>query len=481
MCITSLHANLILSISEHCDSNVARWNIWQADTRKCSSQGEKSLENSTTLEKIRSFRSQQAKLLGYQNFAEMSMETKMAGSIENINNTLQILIEHARPKQEDELKLLQLFAEKNGDDKPLEIQDLLFWKRKFLKLQYNYDEELLREYFPLPKVLSGLFELSERLFDIQIRERPGVQTWHEDVKYYEIFENSDGVEPISGFYIDLYTREDAKILMQHNPGWMVGIRNGCNITRTTPLSALIFNFAAPLYGKPSLLSFTEVQMLFKKFGFALQHLLTRTNYSEVAGQSNVEWDAVEIPGHVLSSFLYDPATLRSISSHYVTEDVLPQSQIDAIKQQQTFFSGYNLSHQIYLSKLDLDMHIKPDFWLDIVKDLWPKYKILPLDKRDAHPCSWLDVFSGHWGAAYFSHVWSRVIAADAFNAFSEDGSKIEDVGKRFKATYLHSCGGSHPAEIFRRFRGRDPSTKALINELGLNKVAKDVKTSRDEK
>lgn len=431
------------------------------------------MENSTTLENIRSFRLQQAKILGYKNFAEMSMETKMAGSIENINNTLQTLIEHARPKQEDELKLLQLFAEKNGHEGPLEIQDLLFWKRKFLKLQYNYDEEMLREYFPLPKVLSGLFELSERLFNIHIKERQGVQTWHDDVKYYDIFEDSDGTDPISGFYIDLYTREDAKILLQENPGWVVGIRNGCNITQTTPLSALIFNFAAPLYGKPSLLSFSEVQMLFNKFGYALQHLLTKTNHSEVAGVSNIEWDAVEIPGHVMSSFLYEPAILQSISSHYITEDVLPQSQIDAIKNQRAFFAGYNLSQQIYLSKLDLDLHIKPEFWLDIVKNLWTQYKVLPLDKKDSHPCSWLPIFSGDWAAAYYSHVWSRVIAADAFNAFNEEGAKIEDIGKRFKTTYLNLGGGCAPAEIFRRFRGRDPSTKALIKSLGLNQVVKD--------
>lgn len=466
---------------EYCHDKTARWNIWQADTRKASGQADKSLENSTILENIRSYRNQQAKVLGYGNFAEMSMETKMAGTIENVDNTFKTLLDHALPQQEQELSLLHQFAEQNGHKGPLEVQDVPYWRRKCLKLQYNFDEEIIREYFPLHHVLNGLFELSERLFNITIKERQGVQTWHEDVKYYEIFDNSNGTDPISGFYIDLYTREEAKILLPENPGWMVGIRNRSSITHTTALSALIFNFPPPIYGKPSLLSLADVQMLFNKFGYALQHLLTTANYSEVAGVSNIEWDAVKIPGHVLSEFLYNPEILQRISSHYVTEDPLSSVQLLAIQNQRKFFAGYDLSQELYLSKLDLDLHIKTDFWLDIVKDLYPKYKVLPLDKKDAHPCSWLPIFSGDWAAAYFSHLWSRFVAADAYNAFEGDSKNIEEVGKRFRDTYLSSGGGNSPAEVFRRFRGRDPSTKALISSLGLDNGTMDVTNKKGGK
>uniref|UniRef100_A0A1B0DHY8 Peptidase M3A/M3B catalytic domain-containing protein n=2 Tax=Phlebotomus papatasi TaxID=29031 RepID=A0A1B0DHY8_PHLPP len=351
----------------------------------------------------------------------------------------------------------------------LEAHDIPYYRRKQLKALHHYDEEIIREYFPLPKVLTGMLELCERMFQIRIVERPGVDTWHEDVRYFDVL---DEEQPVAGFYLDLYTREDVKMQMKDNFGWTVGIRNRSSVTKTNPLSALIFNFPSPIYGKPSLLSFDDVVMLFQRFGYALQHLLTKVNYSEVAGVSNIEWDAVEVASHVMAHFLYNPTTLKEISSHYATEDPLTDAMVKSIQASRTHLAGYDLCQELYFSALDMELHARKDFWVDVMRELWPRYMTLPLEKKDAHPCSFTPIFSGDWAAAYFSHVWSQVIAADVYSAFHEASNNPEAlaaVGRRFRDTFLAMGGACAPAEVFRRFRGRDPSPKALISVLGLKK------------
>lgn len=405
------------------------------------------------------------------------METKMAGNVQNVRNTLGKLLERALPAQQYELESLTEFASERGFDGNLNLWDVPYWKRKQRKSLYNYNDETLKEYFPLPKVLNGLIELTERLFNITIKERSGVKAWHKDVRYFDIFESHSSA-PVAGFYLDLYRRKDAKLRTQENNGWMVSIRNHSFVTDTKPLASLIFNFQPPKVDKPSLLLFDEVKLLFHKFGYGLQHLLTRTKYSDVAGLSNVEWDAVDISGHVMANWLYDTITLQNISSHFESEDPLPRDMIDDLKLSMQHMAGYDLCQQLYLSNLDLDLYSTKDFWLDIVKKLWPQHFVLPLDKLDSHPCSFTEIFSGEWAAAYYSQIWSQIIAADVYGAFHEaqgNEKQIQDVGKRFRDTYLSLGGSCHPSEVFRRFRGRDPSPKALLAKLGLRrKVIKEV-------
>ncbi|KXJ77549.1 hypothetical protein RP20_CCG007286 [Aedes albopictus] len=467
----TLQPYVVQKFLEYCPDRTHRWNLWQADTRKCSNHTDKSLENSTHLEQIRGLRKRQAKLLGYENYADMSMETKMVGSVDALRGTMAELLQYARPALETEMASLEEFAVDHGFKAKLDIYDVPYWKRRQLIECHDFDKEALREYFPMPKVLSGLFKLAETMFDIRIVERTGVDTWHEDVKFFDIFNGSKGTEPIAGFYTDLYSREEEKISVAGNSGWMVGIVNKSTVAGDNPLAALICNFPAPLYGKPSLLSLDDVNILFHKFGHALQHLLTEMPYSELAGLSNVEWDAVEISGHVLTHLLYDPDVLRSISSHYGTEQPLPDECIAAIQKNQKHLAGYSLCRELYFSHLDLDLHLTSDYWWDIVKNLYPQFHTFPLDKKDAHPCSMTTIFSGDWGAAYFSRLWSRMVAADVYSAFVEAKSKGQqsDAGRRFRETFLALGGGCHPSEVFRQFRGRDPSPKALLQNLGIYK------------
>ncbi|GAB0095431.1 uncharacterized protein DMENIID0001_108160 [Sergentomyia squamirostris] len=469
--LVTLQPQVAANFLEYCPDRTMRWNVWQAQSRRSSTFGEKSLETSTVIEEIRFLRRDQAQILGYKNFIDMSMETKMAGSKENIMKMLEDLREKAKPAQDAEMKNLQSYAGQFGFKGQLEAHDIPYYRRKQLKALHNFEDDEIRDFFPLPKVLSGMLELCEKMFQIRIVERPSVNNnWHEDVRYFDILNEQE--QPIAGFYLDLYTREDVKTHMKDNFGWTVGIRNRSTITNTKPLSALIFNFPAPIYGKPSLMSFDDVVMLFQRFGYALQHMLTTVNYAEVAGVSNIEWDAVEVASHVLSHFLFNPSTLKNISSHYATEDPLSDNLIRSIQASRTHLAGYDLCHQLYLSAFDLELHSRKDFWVDIMKELWPQYMTLPLEKKDAHPCSFSPIFSGDYAAAYFSHVWSRVIAADVYSAFheaSKDPEALASVGRRFRDTFLALGGACPPAEVFRRFRGRDPSPKALISILGLKK------------
>ncbi|CAH0546258.1 unnamed protein product [Brassicogethes aeneus] len=467
----SLQPHVYLSVMEHCPVREIRWNLWQAMVSRGSNYISRELSTSIHLEEIRFIRRDIAKILGYETFVDMSMETKMAGSLSTVQNMFNVLLEQALPAQEEEINNLYKFATDRGfRSERIELWDVPYWRRKQKKTLFGYDDEVIKEYLPLNKVLDGLFQLCEKLFNIVIKQRSNVSVWHKDVKYYDIFEPHSSA-PVAGFYLDPYARSDEKIRTQNN-GWMVAIQNNSSIADTKPLSALVFNFEPPTAKHPSHLTFTEVKALFQRFGHAMQHLLTRAVYSEVAGLSNVEWDAVEISGHVLTHWLNKKEIIDSITCHRDSEDKLPTTLFNALMSNQKHMAGLDLSRELYLSALDLEIHSTKDFWLDIVKRLWPQYRLFPLDKYDSHPCSFTQIFCDEWGAAYYSNLWSRMIAADVYSAFHEvqnDEQKLKDVGKRFRDTFLALGGSSHPSQIFRNFRGRDPSPKALLRSIGLKK------------
>lgn len=473
----SLQPYVVQAYLEHCPDHNQRWNIWQADVRKCSKNVDKQYDNSVAIEEIRYTRRQKAELLGYENYMALSMETKMATSVDQVTDLLARLQENAKPAQQSEIANLQSYAENAGYHRPLEIQDVSYYRRKQLIDVHNFDEDVIREYFPLNKVFNNLLRFSEKLFEIKIVERSSPNRWHEDVKFYDIFDNSEnaGAEPLGGFYVDLYARQEEKAVVDVNQGggWVVNIRSRSELTDTRPLSAIIFNFMH-IPEKSVLLSVNEVHQLFHKFGSTLQQILTKSRYSELAGTSNVEWDAVDTVGKVMSNLLYNDKVLKTITAHYSNDDPLPEKYVTAFLQNRKQLAGFNLSRQLYYSDLDIQLHMKKDFWWDLVKELYPKYHVFQLDKKDSHLCSFTPIFSGEWGGAYFSSVWSDVLAADVYSAFyeaskSQKETDFIDCGKRFRDTFLTYGGTLSTSEVFRRFRGRDPSHKALVKSLELSK------------
>ncbi|XP_023940907.2 uncharacterized protein LOC112047866 [Bicyclus anynana] len=472
----TLQPHIYEPFMQYCPDRNLRWNAWQALMQRCSGYVNKDLETSTNIEKLRGYRAEQAAILGYDSFVDMSMETKMAGSLDNVVNVLDSLLTKARPMQDIELEVLQDYANERGFDSKLEHWDIPYWQRKQKWSLYSFDENKIREYFPLPKVINSLFNLCSNLFKIQIVERSDTHTWHKDVKYYDVYDETYN-KPIAGFYLDPYAREDEKIRVYDDAGWHVSIRQKNVITSTQPLTALIFNFQPPVDGKQSLLTFKEVSVLFHRFGHALRHLLTTANYSEVAGLSNVEWDAAEVCGHVMTHWLYDQHTIQSISGHYKTDEPLPEEIVTNLQNIRRHMAGYELCKEMYLSRLDLELHSKKTFWREVVTELWPKYNALPFDKYDSHVLSFTKIFSEEWGAAYYCHLWSKMIAADIYSAFDEARESNQDIltiSRRYRDTFLATGGSCHPSEVFRRFRGRDPSPHALLKNLGLaNKIVEE--------
>ena len=458
---------------EYCPDRSLRWRVWEADVTKASVYQERLLQTSTLLEEIRFERNKRAKLLGHKTFADLSMETKMAGSVENVYSVLDTLLETARPAQEYELKELTAFANERCPEGALQPWDIPYWGRKQLYSAYKYREDDFKNYFPLPKVLSGMFELIETLFDVKIVESKKADGWHKDVRFFDIFDlKQSSTSPISSFYLDPYARGGEKVRVPHDVGYMVTIKEKSKASNTKPLVALIFNFRPPFGEKPSLLSFRDIKTLFQKFGHMLQHTLTAVEYAEIAGFSFVEWDAVFISDYFFENWLYEPSVLKQISCHQETGKPLPTEMIETLRNVKSHLSGYNLCTELYLSRFDLELHTGDEFWNTIMNRLWKKHFAIPQNKRDCHVCSFESIFSGDFAAAYYSNVWSHMVAADLYNIFEEipskDAQMLKEIGGRYRETFL-ALGGSYPtSEIFRKFRGRDPNPKALLKNLGLD-------------
>ncbi|ALC46439.1 CG11771, partial [Drosophila busckii] len=465
----TLQPQIVEGFLKYCPDRLQRWNVWRANSIKASQQQEKSLENSTHLEKIRGLRKRQAHLLGYSSYADLSMQTKMIGNVDKLKQTFAQLLKFAGPAQSVELSELQKFASASGAEHKLEAYDVSYWKRKQLLEDHQLNEGKISAYFPLPRVLNGLFALCEKLFNVRIEQQPKAEVWHPAVKFFNVYDGdaSNSAAPVGGFYMDCYSKEHK--FGKHN-GWMVGIRNSNKSAELAPLCALIFNFTE-IPGKSPLLSYDDLQMVFKTFGTGLQHLLTQAGYSDLAGLSNIEWDASQVSGYVMSNFLDDAQVLQTLSGHYETDEPIDLQLAQKLRLLKTQMAGYNLCQELYVADLDVELHRSSAFWLEVVRKLWPVYNIMALDKKDAHPCSMTDIFAGDWAAAHFSHLYSKLIAADISSSFQEQRSDehYASVGKRYKQTFL-SYGGSVPtAEVFRRFQGRDPSVEALLKSLQLFK------------
>ncbi|CAL7941023.1 unnamed protein product [Xylocopa violacea] len=459
--IVTLYSDVMDPFMEYCPDRALRLKVWEANVIKASVlYHDRSVHTSSLLEEIRARRIQQANILGYKTFVDLSMETKMAGSVENVYNTLNNLLATARPAQEYEIKELSTFASEHGLEDRLQLWDIAYWSRKQLNTLYTFREEDLNSYFQLPKVLNGLFELVEMLFDIKIVESKKPDVWHKDVRFFDIFDlQQSSTDPISSFYLDSYAREDEKVRVLHESGYMIPIQSRSKVSNMKPLAALIFNFQPPANGKPSLISFKDLQILFRQFGHMLQHTLTRVEYAEIAGLSFTEWDAVFISDYFLENWLFEPWYLQKISCHLYSGEPLSLETIEILKKTKTHLSGYTLCRELYLSQFDLELYSSNDFWNTIMGRLWGKYFVVPPHKKDSHICSFQQIFSGDWAAAYYS----------AFQELShKDKNSLKQLGLRYRNTFL-SAGGTHSArEYFRKFRGRDPSPSALLKNLQLD-------------
>ncbi|XP_064477844.1 uncharacterized protein LOC135391509 [Ornithodoros turicata] len=462
----TLEQDIYDGFMQYCGDRLHRWNVWNAYNTRASFVNQQ-LNNSLQIEEIRSLRKTQADILGYKNFAELAMETKMAGTVGNVQDTIKVLSQSTKSAAEQEVQALQEFCEERGFKDKLELWDMPYWRRKQRQALYRYDDGEVRQYFPFPKVLSGLFKVLENLFGIIIQDsKSNAAAWHPDVKAYDILDSEGKLA--GSFILDPYIRPN-----KHYGAWVEPARNRSKVLGTIPMAYAVFNFPAPLLGNPSLLSYQDVCNLVGKFGHVLQHCLTRTECSEVSGLVNVEWDLVEMCPNLFQLLLSSHSIVTQLSGHTESDEPISVELHSALQKSRNHMVALDLCFELYYSALDLELYTRKDYWGDLVKHLWPQ--LIPrfdLDKRDCHLCSFTPIITDVYPAAFFSFFWSKMIAADVFTAFQDarlqEGGDISHVGKRFKETFLESGGGCKGSEVFRRFMGRDPSPEALVSVYALS-------------
>ncbi|HEX7157215.1 MAG TPA: M3 family metallopeptidase, partial [Burkholderiaceae bacterium] len=465
-CKLTLHAPSYVPAMQYAHDRSLRQQLYRAYSTRASEFGPPKWDNTGPMLELLRLRAEHAHQLGYRNYAELSLVPKMARAPGEVLDFLRDLSRRSKPQAQRDLQELREFAARELGLAELQAWDIAYASEHLRQARYSYSDQELRPYFPIDRVLAGLFELIERLFGAAVRpDRAPV--WHPDVRFYRI-ESRQG-ELLGQFYLDLYARphkqggawqDDARSRWRHQ-GML-----------QTPVSFLTCNFSPPVAGKPALLTHDEVSTLLHEFGHGLHHLLTRIDEPQVSGIHGVEWDAVELPSQFLENFGWQWDALRKFSGHVDTGEPLPRELFDRVLAARNFQSGMHLARQIEFGLFDMRLHSELDAAaadaaaiMALLNDVRREVAVVfpPEDNRTAH--SFMHIFSGGYSAGYYSYLWAEVLSADCFGAFEErPPDAYPALGRRFLDAVL-AVGGSRPAiESFTEFRGRAPMLDALLRQ-----------------
>jgi len=458
-----------LPVMTYCENTALREELYKAYLTRASDQGPNAgkWDNSENIQKIMSTRQALAKLLSFDNYAQRSLASKMAGSVEEVMGFLEQLADKALPVAKDEFSELCAYAKDNFGQASLNAWDVAFYSEKMRQQRYDISQEELKPYFPTPVVLKGLFEVVSKLFDVEVKVRPEVQTCHADSHYYSVY--AAGQE-IAGFYLDLYARKNKR-----GGAWMADCRTRRRLTDGSlqlPVANLVCNFTPPVDGKDSLLTHNEVTTLFHEFGHGLHHMLTKVEAADVSGIAGVPWDVVELPSQFLENWCWQEESIPLISSHFESGESLPKVLLDKMLAAKHYQSGMMMMRQIEFSMFDFQLH--RDFsekeQTDVLALLGAirkkvSVKIPPEYTRFSH--SFSHIFSGGYAAGYYSYKWAEVLAADAFSRFEEDGIFNKETGQAYKQEILEVGGSKDAMDMFVAFRGRKPSVGPLLKQAGI--------------
>ncbi len=442
------------------------------------------LDNTPLIERILQLRKEKAQLLGFDSYVELSLASKMAPNVEAVEALLEELRRASYDAAAREFEELKAFAAAKGaaESNDLKHWDISFWSERQREEKFDFSAEELRPYFPLPQVLDGLFSLVKRLFGAIITAADGqAPVWHEDVRYFQLTDETG--EAIAYFYLDPYSRPAEK----RGGAWMndcIGrakmVEENGTTTIRKPVAYLVCNQTPPVDNKPSLMTFGEVETLFHEFGHGLQHMLTKVDYPGAAGINNVEWDAVELPSQFMENWCYHRETLLGMAKHYETGEPMPEHYYQKLLAARNYMSGTTMLRQLHFSLVDIELHHRyqpggNESVTDVRNRIAKTTTILPPLPEDAFLCSFGHIFAGGYAAGYYSYKWAEVLSADAFAAFEEAGLDSEltlaATGKRFRDTVLALGGSKQPMEVFKSFRGREPSTAPLLRHSGLATAA----------
>ena len=467
--LLTLDAPCYLAIMSHCDDRTLRQELYTAFGTRASNLGPNAgeFDNSDVIHALLSARLEQARLLGFKNYAELSVARKMARSAEEVLGFLDNLAEKSRTFARNDFETLVTFADKNGGPEALKPWDVPYYSEKLKKAAFDISEEELRPYFPAPTVLKGMFEVVRRLFDIEVVPSDGMSVWHEDVLTYEI--RKDGVS-IARFYFDLYARANKR-----GGAWM----DDCRVRRVDdsgslqlPVAYLTCNFSGPLGDDPALLSHNEVVTLFHEFGHGLHHMLTRIDAAAVSGINGVAWDAVELPSQFMENFCWQAESLLFISGHYQTGDPLPEDMLDKLLKAKNYNAAMMMVRQLEFGLFDFRLHVEfdPDDQNQVqrvLNEVRQEVAVILPPAEYAFQHGFSHIFGGGYAAGYYSYKWAEVLSADAFAKFLEDGIFNRQTGEEFLATILEKGGSEDAMDLFIAFRGREPEVEALLRQDGM--------------
>jgi oligopeptidase A len=462
-----------IAIMTYADSRELRRELYTAYATRASDQGPNAgqWDNTPVMEKLLALRHDEARLLGFKNFAELSLATKMAPGTDEVVAFLENLAERSRVSAKEDLAELRAFAEGElGINNP-DAWDWTYASEKLRQKKYQLSEEEVRAYFPASRVVAGMFAVVERLYGLTIREKGGVDVWHPDARYYEIHDQAGELR--GAFFLDLYARAKKR-----GGAWM----DECVTRRRLadrvqiPVAYLTCNFTPPTGDAPALLRHDEVQTLFHEFGHGLQHMLTRIDHLGVSGIHGVEWDAVELPSQFMENFCWEPEALALISGHHETGEPLPTSLLDKMIAARNFQSGMQMLRQLEFSLFDFRIH--RDFEpaqggriYSILDEVRRKVSVVFPPDFNRFPHSFSHIFGGGYAAGYYSYKWAEVLSSDAFSLFEERGIFDPQTGREFMENILEKGGSQKAMELFVAFRGREPSIDALLRHNGLAKAA----------
>ncbi len=459
-----------LPVMTYCENRQLREEMYRAFVTRASEQGPNAgkWDNSAVMEEILTLRVELAKLLGFEHYTDLSLATKMAENPQQVFDFLENLAVRCKPQGEKELAELEEFCKMTENVTALEPWDITFYSEKQKQAQYSINDEELRPYFPEDRVLSGLFELIKRIFNIRAVERFGVDTWHKDVRFFDLIDETDEVR--GSFYLDLYAREHKR-----GGAWMddcIGRKRKADGSLQKPVAYLTCNFNAPIGDQPALFTHDEVTTLFHEFGHGIHHMLTQIDIGEVAGINGVPWDAVELPSQFLENWCWEEQALAFISGHYQTGEPLPKEKLTQLLKAKNFQAAMFVLRQLEFGLFDFRLHHnyqpnKADQILDQLKSVKQQVAVIKGVEWARTPHSFSHIFAGGYAAGYYSYLWAEVLSADAYSRFEEEGIFNPTTGKSFLDEILTRGGSEEPMTLFERFRGRKPTLDALLRHKGI--------------
>ncbi|MEZ8826784.1 oligopeptidase A [Vibrio amylolyticus] len=459
-----------LPVMTYCDNQALREELYQAYVTRASDRGPSAgkWDNTEIIAEQLKLRYEIARMLGFNTFSEKSLATKMAENPEQVLGFLNDLAVKAKPQGVREVEELRQFAEKDFGVTELNLWDIAYYSEKQKQHLFEISDEDLRPYFPESKAVSGLFEVLNRVFGMSVKEREGVDTWHDSVRFFDIFDGNDKLR--GSFYLDLYAREHKR-----GGAWMDDCR-GRRITANgelqSPVAYLTCNFNKPVGDKPALFTHNEVVTLFHEFGHGIHHMLTQVDAGDVSGINGVPWDAVELPSQFLENWCWEEEALAFISGHYQTGEALPKEMLDKMMAAKNFQSAMFILRQLEFGLFDFTLHTEFDpevgpRVLETLADVKSKVSVLPSLEWNRFSHSFSHIFAGGYSAGYYSYLWAEVLSADAFSRFEEEGIFNKETGQSFLNNILEMGGSEEPMTLFKRFRGREPQIDAMLRHAGI--------------